>query len=195
MARPSLADIERLSRGQSTVKHVGSRSVPHRLNQEERKLFELAMKRGFVVVRGCAHRRERKGSPLLNSLRQRADALSQPLIVVSQPLRRSALPARTVVDLSPLRLTDEELLLAARERCCSVVRAILGKDTGAAIENIPSPLVPATDEEADSLPIWALPPLQLQIVADCRPSEAKLAKRVAAALADAWSSGAPPHRN
>ena len=41
--RPDISDVERLSRGLS-ARHrgTGSRRIPHRLNQEERLLYELA---------------------------------------------------------------------------------------------------------------------------------------------------------
>ena len=41
--RPSLDDVERISRGQAAKKRgTGSRAVPHRLNNMERKELELA---------------------------------------------------------------------------------------------------------------------------------------------------------
>ena len=85
--RPSLDDVQRLSRGDSTKRRgVGSRRVPHRLNADERDIFETAIRNGYAIVDGTAHRRhkEAKGSPLLNILRQRADALARPLVWVEK---------------------------------------------------------------------------------------------------------------
>jgi hypothetical protein len=68
--RPSLDDVERISYGQAAKKRgVGSRSVPHRLNASERKEWELAKKRAFVLLRGTGWRKERGDSPLANIYR------------------------------------------------------------------------------------------------------------------------------
>ncbi|CAN0161968.1 unnamed protein product, partial [Scytosiphon promiscuus] len=73
--RPSLDDVERLSRGQAAKKRgTGSRGVCHRLNESERKAYDLAKKQGYVVLRGTGYRKERKGSPLQNIFRQFCDA-------------------------------------------------------------------------------------------------------------------------
>lgn len=41
--RPSLQDVENISRGDAAKSRgTGSRQVPHRLNAEERKLYDLA---------------------------------------------------------------------------------------------------------------------------------------------------------
>ena len=41
--RPSLQDVENISRGDAAKRRgTGSRQVPHRLNADERKLYELA---------------------------------------------------------------------------------------------------------------------------------------------------------
>lgn len=52
--RPSLDDVERLSHGQAAKKRgTGSRNICHRLNEMERKEFDLAKKMGFVQLRGA----------------------------------------------------------------------------------------------------------------------------------------------
>ena len=48
--RPLSDDVERLSRGQPTRQRIGNRGVPHRLNQRERILFEVAKKNGFLKI-------------------------------------------------------------------------------------------------------------------------------------------------
>ena len=172
--RPTLVDVERLSRGQAALtRGVGSRQVPHRLNEEERRLYEIAVRRGWCTVRGTAHRRHAAaaGSPLLITLRQRADALAQPLVWVSQHRE----PGRTVVDLSPLRLTtlrltSEAELSDVRARCCDVARAVVAGGGGArlcggdrllgALLQPREPLVPPSREDLEALPIWALPRLE-----------------------------------
>ena len=139
--RPSLNDVERLSLGEATSRRgIGSRRVPHRLNADERTAFQLACARGFAVVHNSGHRRERKGSPLLNTLRQRADALGQPLIYVE---RRSNSPRKaltttpdgdaldpaadwTCIDYSPVRCSTSQEIAELYQRtqqtviaCCS----------------------------------------------------------------------------
>ena len=73
--RPSLDDVERISRGDAAKRRgTGSRMVPHRLNQLERKEWVLAKKRRFLLLRGSGYRKERGASPLANIYRQFCDA-------------------------------------------------------------------------------------------------------------------------
>jgi hypothetical protein len=48
--RPLRDDVERLSRGDPTRRRIGCQDIPHRLNQRERILFEVAKKRGFLKL-------------------------------------------------------------------------------------------------------------------------------------------------
>eukprot|EP00559_Dactyliosolen_fragilissimus_P009420 CAMPEP_0184858988 /NCGR_PEP_ID=MMETSP0580-20130426/4011_1 /TAXON_ID=1118495 /ORGANISM="Dactyliosolen fragilissimus" /LENGTH=72 /DNA_ID=CAMNT_0027355383 /DNA_START=62 /DNA_END=277 /DNA_ORIENTATION=+ len=51
--RPTTSDVERISYGKPAKKKgTGSRGVPHRLNAEERKVFDFAKRKGFLEVRG-----------------------------------------------------------------------------------------------------------------------------------------------
>ena len=112
--------MERISKGQAAKKRgVGSRSVCHRLNEMERKEFELAKKLGFVQLRGTGYRRERKGSPLANIHRQLCDALARPCVEIHRGLGTDAID-EVVVDLSPLRPTAAGALDAA----FAVLRAV-----------------------------------------------------------------------
>lgn len=111
--RPSLDDVERISKGQAAKKRgVGSRAVCHRLNEMERKEFDLAKKLGFVQLRGTGYRRERKGSPLANIHRQLCDALTRPCVEIHRGLGADAVD-EVVVDVSPLRPTEPGALDAA----------------------------------------------------------------------------------
>jgi hypothetical protein len=103
--RPFLDDVERLSYGKGAKKQrgTGSRFVCHRLNRDERKLFELAKKASFLTVRGTGYRKERKGSPLCNIFRQRCDALEEICVIVE---KRSDLDT-VVIDFSTLRVSDD----------------------------------------------------------------------------------------
>lgn len=104
VVRPSLDDVERISRGQAAKRRgTGSRSVPHRLNEDERRQYELAIQKGFLTLgSNVGHRRERKGSPLYNIWRMWNDAQVRPTIMIikrRQPSSRD----QTWIDLSTLR--------------------------------------------------------------------------------------------
>ncbi|CAM9867668.1 unnamed protein product [Ascophyllum nodosum] len=103
--RPTLDDVERLSMGQAAKKRgTGSRRVCHRLNESERKAYDLAKKKGYVVLRGTGYRKERKGSPLLNTFRQFCDAKATPCISVLTGLGPDS-SDEVEIDFSPLRVS------------------------------------------------------------------------------------------
>ena len=104
--RPLLDDIERLSRGEAAKRRgTGSRQVPHRLNSMERKEWELAKVRRFLMLRGTGYRRERGDSPLANIYRNYCDATSVPCISIIRNLGIDSVD-QVVVDFSPLRTLD-----------------------------------------------------------------------------------------
>jgi hypothetical protein len=118
--RPDLDDVERLSYGKGAKKQrgTGSKYVCHRLNQEERKLFELAKKKScgsncggvyssFLTVRGNGYRRNRKGSPLHNIFRQRCDALEELCVIVEKRSGSGPEGDRLVIDFSTLRVRND----------------------------------------------------------------------------------------
>jgi len=74
--------------------------VPHRLNDEERSLFDAARRKGFVEVTGSGWRRQRSDAPLVNTYRSWCDARGVPAIYVH---KASHGIDEVVVDLSPLR--------------------------------------------------------------------------------------------
>ena len=95
-ARPSLDDVERISKGQAAKKRgVGSRQVPHRLNNEERIEWENAKNRNFLTLRGSGWRRQRGDSPLANIYRQICDAKNIPAISIERGLGISGNQATT----------------------------------------------------------------------------------------------------
>ena len=96
---------------------TGSRSVPHRLNKEERTAFERAKKAGYVDVKGSGWRRERGGAPLVNTWRNYCDARAH----VSVLLHRRSTRDTVVVDMSPLRL-DTAALKQGADRITAFVR-------------------------------------------------------------------------
>ena len=68
--RPTVDDVDRISWGKPAKKKTtGSRGVPHRLNEEERKLYDFARQKGFLEIPGSGWRKERRGAPLLNTYR------------------------------------------------------------------------------------------------------------------------------
>jgi hypothetical protein len=95
--------VERISWGKPAKKKgTGSRGVPHRLNQDERFLFDKARVKGFLEVAGSAWRAERRGTPLLNTYRSWCDASAQVSIVMHKG--KAGQEDAVVVDISPLRL-------------------------------------------------------------------------------------------
>ena len=156
-------------------------SVPHRLNTDEGCSFELAKKRGFVVVKGSGQRRERKGAPLLNTLRQRADALDHCLVVVQQGLLSDATDV-CFIDFSPRRLRDVNDLLELQEKAINLALQI----EGVRLLEDPPP-VPASEEARLHWPIWRLPAQVTRF--GSAHEEAQVIKRVAKALAHEFGLG------
>eukprot|EP00536_Pseudo-nitzschia_multiseries_P007891 jgi/Psemu1/296723/fgenesh1_pm.191_\ len=108
--RANLDDVENLSYGRGAKKQrgTGSRFTCHRLNRDERHLYDLAKRDGYLTVRGNGYRKERKGSPVWNTHRQRCDALEDLCIVVE---KRSDTD-RVVLDFSTLRVSDDSKVVA-----------------------------------------------------------------------------------
>lgn len=102
--RPTIEDVERISWGKPAKKKgTGSRGVPHRLNEEERLLFDQARQRGFLEVVGSGWRSQRSDAPLVNSYRSLCDARGQVCITLHKG--NTGLD-ELVVDFSPLRLPE-----------------------------------------------------------------------------------------
>lgn len=107
---PDVRDVEKISFGMpAKKKRTGSRDVPHRLNEDERRSFDQARRKGFLEVTGSAWRKERSDAPLLNTYRSLSDARGKPMIVLHKlsPSATGEHVDRLVVDLSPLRLPNE----------------------------------------------------------------------------------------
>ena len=99
--RPTMDDVDRISWGRPAKKKgTGSRGVPHRLNDEERSIFDAARKKGFVEIAGSGWRRQRSDAPLVNTYRSWCDARGVPAIYVH---KSSDGIDEVVADLSPLR--------------------------------------------------------------------------------------------
>ncbi|KAH7427183.1 hypothetical protein KP509_10G033300 [Ceratopteris richardii] len=106
--RPSLDDVERLSRGQPSKAKIGSRAVPHRLNEEERKAYELAKKRGYLV-----RKFQNREYPLSNTYRNFCDAVGWPNLRIDQ--RPAGSMDTIIVDLTTLRLEESDLAMLTEE--------------------------------------------------------------------------------
>lgn len=99
--RPTIDDVDRISWGRNAKrKGTGSRGVPHRLNEEERVLYDAARSKGFVEIGGSGWRRQRSASPLVNTYRSWCDARGVPAIYVHKDRDGTD---EVVVDLAPLR--------------------------------------------------------------------------------------------
>jgi hypothetical protein len=104
--RPTLDDVERISRGDAAKRRgTGSRAVPHRLNSLERKEWDLSKKRHYMLLRGTGYRKERGASPLANIYRQLCDALNIVCITVSRGVGNPP-KDEVIIDFSPLRTTQ-----------------------------------------------------------------------------------------
>eukprot|EP00638_Chattonella_subsalsa_P016048 CAMPEP_0117829412 /NCGR_PEP_ID=MMETSP0949-20121206/7850_1 /TAXON_ID=44440 /ORGANISM="Chattonella subsalsa, Strain CCMP2191" /LENGTH=219 /DNA_ID=CAMNT_0005670157 /DNA_START=188 /DNA_END=848 /DNA_ORIENTATION=+ len=167
--RPSLDDVERISKGQAAKKRgTGSRAVPHRLNAAERKEWDLAKKRGYLQLRGTGYRRERGDSPLANIYRQWCDAKIKPCIVIERGIGIDALD-KVIVDVSTQRETKtcatiEKLKECAERYDCTVT-------------TVP-PTDPASESALEELPIWQLPPDYIIFEPEDRSEAKKLAEAI-----------------
>ena len=75
--RPTLDDVDRISWGKPAKKKgTGSRGVPHRLNSDERVLYDLARRKGFLEISGSGWRKQRSDAPLANTYRSWCDAVA-----------------------------------------------------------------------------------------------------------------------
>ncbi len=108
--RANLDDVENLSYGRGAKKQrgTGSRFTCHRLNRDERRIFDQAKRDGYLTVRGTGYRKNRKGSPVVNTFRQRCDALAQICVIVE---KRSD-SDRVAIDFSTLRVQNDSPLVS-----------------------------------------------------------------------------------
>lgn len=178
--RPSPSDVQRLSRGQAAKKRgTGSRAVPHRLNAEEQEAFTRASKARFLTVRGGGVRRERKGSPLVNTWRMWCDAQAVPAVFVR--LARDGKDA-VCMDFSTLRMEKVDGVRAAFE-------GVIGRCEG--LEEVEWIGWQYFEEGAeiggeavrwDDDPTWRLPNVEVEV----KCADRITAKGLAKTLAGAW---------
>ncbi len=148
--RPDKQDVERISWGKpAKQKGTGSRGVPHRLNNDERVLFEQARRKGFLEVVGSGWRSERREAPLLNTHRSWCDARGQACLRLHKGL--SGAVDTFVLDLSPLR-TPEDFE--------SFAEMILKEVEGGKVYFQEDML--ETPDAWESQPIYRLPPFRIE---------------------------------
>ena len=166
--RPDVRDVERISFGQPAKKKgTGSRGVPHRLNEDERRSFDQARRKGFLEVTGSAWRSQRRDAPLLNTYRSLSDARGKPAIVLHKlkPTSSGDHEDKLVIDLSPLRLPDE--FESVSKEVDEIIKAEFNLDSfsfasideegeGEDVEQWDS-----LTEQYSTRPIYQLPPFQL----------------------------------
>ena len=110
--RPTADDVDRISWGKPAKKKMtGSRGVPHRLNDEERRLYDFARRKGFVEIGGSGWRKQRRGAPLVNTYRNWCDARAVPAVYL---FKGKEGVDEVVLDISPLRHPDKFLALATQ---------------------------------------------------------------------------------
>ena len=108
--RPTLDDVERLSEGKGARRRgTGNKYVCHRLNRDERILFEIAKEAGYLSIQGSSYRKERKGSPIRNTFRQRCDALERVCVIIE----KRSMQDRILIDFSTLRMKDDSAAIRA----------------------------------------------------------------------------------
>ena len=149
--RPHIDDVERLSYGKGAKKQrgTGSRYHCHRLNQEERRLYELAKVCNFITVRANGYRKERKGSPLQNIWRQRCDAQSALAVCVEKRSTEDTV----VIDFSTLRVWDDAPFVAM------IVNNVLKAKYELVVDAAAVSALMQTSinwEETKTRPIWAI---------------------------------------
>ena len=169
-------DVDRISWGKNAKKKgTGSRGVPHRLNDEERTLYDFARAKGFVEIAGSGWRKQRSASPLVNTYRSWCDARGVPAVYLH---KGSEGIDEVVVDLSPLRVPDN---FGAASAYC------LQHEPGGIVEVEGVGLHEESDSTADAYatePIYRIPMHAVSWVCT-RPDAKALAKRLAILLGTA----------
>ena len=158
--RPDVQDVERISFGKPAKKKgTGSRGVPHRLNNDERFLFDLARSKGLLVVAGSAWRSQRRDAPLLNTYRSLCDAKGQACIVLHKGNQGVD---SLVVDISPLRVPESFQNIA--KTCVEQVGMTGTIVSGSEVtlqDDEQIEIINSTDDPWESRPIYQLPPFSI----------------------------------
>lgn len=203
LRRISKDDVERLSRGQPAKRRgSGSRQVPHRLSEEDRAAFDRAARNGFVTLStggGRYHPRLLSPSSLRNIHRQWCDARAKPQIMLFKAVGRRQIVDSVLIDLSPLRCIDDDVLMdkfkADIYRAANLSGMML-VSTGYSTKNDDDEVLSPSDDEGYSTttdesteiivnssswetePIWRLPVVSVGIFEGDRAKAKEMAKRL-----------------
>ncbi|CAB9510271.1 expressed unknown protein [Seminavis robusta] len=158
--RPNKQDVERISWGKPAKKKgTGSRGVPHRINRDERFLFDQARTKGFLEVAGSAWRSQRRDAPLLNTYRSWCDACAKPSIVLHKS--STGVDDAVVVDISTLRLELASEFQAVADACMQQQSGGSIRNQGGVHEVNDEELKDTETQSSDAWetrPIYQLPP-------------------------------------
>ena len=196
MWRPDKQDVERISWGKPAKKKgTGSRGVPHRLNQEERQLFDQARSKGFLEVIGSAWRSQRRDAPLVNTYRSWCDACAHTCIVVHKS--STGVDDAVVMDISTLRFATAADFQATVDACLQTRPEGIVRNQGSEVlerseENDEDSGVSKDESEEstdqallfdsnawETRPIYQLPPYCIAWESLQRPEAKQLAKTLA----------------
>jgi hypothetical protein len=190
--RPNVNDVERISFGKPAKKKgTGSRGVPHRLNLDERFLFDQARRKGYLEVDGSGWRAQRREAPLLNTYRSLCDARGQPSIVLH---KRSTGVDELLVDISPLR--NPLLFHQVAQACLEQQHGgeVVGQGSGLGESIVDQDSMVSQDQPSlwDRRPIYQLPPYCISW--ELQRSDAKALAKCMAKLFDTVEENAAPSR-
>lgn len=188
--RPTVDDVTRISQGRAAKRRgTGSRAVPHRLNEDERTHYNLAIERGFLTLDSNAgYRRERKGSPLFNTWRMWNDARGKPAVMLVKRGQRRPMD-EVWIDVSTMRddlhqLADSVDSLAARLDEKVDASGIIEEDGDVSLEDA----VELNGADAELLPTWRIPEVWIKYKFEER-SDAKKAARLVAGYVGSCETG------
>eukprot|EP01035_Chromulina_nebulosa_P023981 gene23981-31131_t len=201
--RPTIDDVERISRGQAAKRRgTGSRSIPHRLNAEERIEWEYAKLRRYLNLRGTGWRKERGDSPLANIYRNYCDAVGIPSIrfeygssfklirifsmsvpsfsSIMRGIGNTDLSDRVIVDFSPLREKNVASLVAICDEEASKYSGKVSSIDNSNLDNLGWGDMGKVFEEE---PIWRIPVFSYEVTFSVRSDSKKFAEAIAGTLA------------
>ena len=161
---------------------VGSRTVPHRLNEAERKEWDLAKKRKYLQLRGSGWRRERGDSPLANIYRNYCDAVAIPCINIERAIGVNNIIDYVSIDFSPLRRIDVK---DAATVCIDQCSEESFKEFVLSIEDNSDYLAQGWDGIEEMLQqdaIWRIPSSAIVVAFNERTAGKKYAERLVALL-------------
>lgn len=185
--RPSVDDVERISKGQAAKRRgTGSRAVPHRLNVAERREWDLAKRRRFLLLRGTGWRRERGDSPLANIYRNYCDAVAVPCITVLRSVGigvNNDLADTVIVDFSPLRTVDVGYLVEECKALCKDFSSVnkINDDSDLSLQDWGS--AAEVDAILRQEVIWRLPVYSFSVSFTIRSEAKKFAETLAVKFA------------